>query len=348
MDVFNFMQSRQTNIEEIFQQQPSPNVDLDRSFKQLQFNMEKQIRAWWDIASFEMYILKNQTPRRLRWDVYPNDGLEDLTLADEWFQFSNACEQKLLQLMIRRRKAKNVITEAHITDLKTSMGPFMGSKEYLERAQTLQSHLTKYDGNIKNKKLKKYHRDTKDYQDSKVYKWQIKSEPIGSKDSSIDRDIEVHNLVTLAANKFKTQSSTPKKTKKTSQGPQQQGGRGPPPQPPYNSGYHPGPPNNYQPAPYMAPNHNRFAPLDNRPMDYNYSNYYQGPQQYAQRPPRGKSRGNHRGKQGQQHPGQQPGGEWRGWNEPYKIPTNSSQPPKINAEPEAKEGEPGRKRARDN
>lgn len=151
MDVFNFMKGRQTNIEDIFQQTPSPNLDLERGFKQLQYDMEKQIRLWWDIASFEVYISRNLTPRSLRWDVHPNDGLEDLTLIDEWFQFFIACEQKLLQL-IRRLKAKNALIEANICDLKEQMGPMMGTKEYLEKAQSLQSHLSKFDGDIKKKK----------------------------------------------------------------------------------------------------------------------------------------------------------------------------------------------------
>lgn len=49
MDVFDFMKECHINIEEFFQQTPSPNLDLERGFKQLQFDMEKQIRLWWDI-----------------------------------------------------------------------------------------------------------------------------------------------------------------------------------------------------------------------------------------------------------------------------------------------------------
>lgn len=36
----------------------------------------------------------------------PNDGAEDLGLLDEWYQFFNACEQKRMQMIIRRRQAK--------------------------------------------------------------------------------------------------------------------------------------------------------------------------------------------------------------------------------------------------
>lgn len=58
MDVFDFMKGITFDLEEVFQSNPTPNVDLDRGFKELQHDMEKQIRIWWDIASLEAYIKK--------------------------------------------------------------------------------------------------------------------------------------------------------------------------------------------------------------------------------------------------------------------------------------------------
>lgn len=112
------MKGRQINIEEIFQKALSPNLDLEIGFKQLQSDMEKQVRLWWDIASFDLYIEKNLTPRRLRWDVNPNDGVEDPTLLDEWFQFFNACEQKLMQMMVRRRQPRDASLKPKFLSLK--------------------------------------------------------------------------------------------------------------------------------------------------------------------------------------------------------------------------------------
>lgn len=42
------------------------------------------------------------------------------------------------------------------------------------------------------------------------------------------------------------------------------------------------------------------------------------------------------------------GGGGRGWKEPYKIPSTTPQFPKENKGKEAKGGEPGKKRPRDN
>lgn len=50
----------------------------------------------------------------------------------------NACEQKLMQLMIRRRIAKNVTLEAKIVDLKEKMEPLKTNSEYMEKSKLLQ------------------------------------------------------------------------------------------------------------------------------------------------------------------------------------------------------------------
>lgn len=107
--------------------------------------------------SLEMYIGKNLTPRSLRWDVSPNDGIKDLELLDVWYQLFNACEQKLMQMMIRQRQAKKVILESKITELKAKMEPFMATNEYIDKVKNLWLHLSKYDGEIKDKKISKRH-----------------------------------------------------------------------------------------------------------------------------------------------------------------------------------------------
>lgn len=35
------------------------------------------------------YVKDKITPRRLRWDIAPNDGLVDKDLEDKWFSFFN-------------------------------------------------------------------------------------------------------------------------------------------------------------------------------------------------------------------------------------------------------------------
>lgn len=98
LDIFDFMKVRNVDLDECFQLHTKINSDLEKGFKQLQHDIEKQIKLWWDKASLEMYITKNLTPRRLRRDVSPLDGVEDLNLLDEWYQFFNSCEKSLCSL----------------------------------------------------------------------------------------------------------------------------------------------------------------------------------------------------------------------------------------------------------
>lgn len=45
------------------------------------------MRTGWDIATLEQYGKNKMTPRRLRWDLGPNDGLIDQDLEKEWYGF---------------------------------------------------------------------------------------------------------------------------------------------------------------------------------------------------------------------------------------------------------------------
>lgn len=47
-----------------------------------------------------------------------------------------------MQLMIRRRRAKNVTLEAKIADLKEKMEPLKTNSEYMEKSKVLQAQLT--------------------------------------------------------------------------------------------------------------------------------------------------------------------------------------------------------------
>lgn len=50
---------------------------MEEMFKKLRYIMKKQIHLRWDIAAFKRYLLENITPKRLRWNVAPNERLDD-------------------------------------------------------------------------------------------------------------------------------------------------------------------------------------------------------------------------------------------------------------------------------
>lgn len=104
---FFFLDNRRLDLGELFENFDNITaVKLEQGFKQLKNAMDKQVRTWWDITTLGRYRDANITPRRLRWDVDPNDGLTDEELAKNWYSFFNDCENKLLNIIIKRREEK--------------------------------------------------------------------------------------------------------------------------------------------------------------------------------------------------------------------------------------------------
>lgn len=90
MDIFGYLNTRNIDIEAIFsQEQVTNNKDMHGLLKQLKHTLEKQLRVWWDISTLEMYVMEKITPRRLRWDVHPNDGIDNTDLMKDWYSIFN-------------------------------------------------------------------------------------------------------------------------------------------------------------------------------------------------------------------------------------------------------------------
>lgn len=94
------------------------------------------------------------TPRRLRWDIHPNDGIDDAGLMEEWYSFFNKCENELIQNIVKRRQHK-LKMEASIAEIKTQLLPFTSHKDYKDKEKKLQEIIKKYDIKIQAKHKKK-------------------------------------------------------------------------------------------------------------------------------------------------------------------------------------------------
>lgn len=140
--------------------------------RQLKHTLEKQLRVWLDVATLETYITAKMTPRRLRWDMHPNDNINDAGLMADWFSLFNKCEGELLQNIVKRRQFKLRMIETNIAEIKGLLVPFASQRDYKDKEKELQEHIKKYDGEIQAKKQKKFKRDVLDYKNNRVYKWQ--------------------------------------------------------------------------------------------------------------------------------------------------------------------------------
>ena len=106
MDSINFLSNRLLNMDSIFTNDGGGDDELDFNslLSTLSNTLEKQVRTWWDIATFEHYLKENIIMRSLRWEVSPQNGLDDVESSSEWLDFFNGVGFKLQQLVLRRKK----------------------------------------------------------------------------------------------------------------------------------------------------------------------------------------------------------------------------------------------------
>lgn len=60
------MQSRNISVGELFDKNSGERIpNIEGWFKQIKHAKQKQLRVWWDIATLEIYIAAQITPRRV-------------------------------------------------------------------------------------------------------------------------------------------------------------------------------------------------------------------------------------------------------------------------------------------
>lgn len=158
-------------------QNKTRNTDLESMTRKLGHHMEKKINLWWDTNTFERYIRENIVPRRLRWEVPPNDGLTDKESMAEWFAFFNNKSIEGLKFLLERKLRKTALIEQQIEEIKQKMEPLKETTEFKRLATQLNKDLIAKDLEVQNRKKKKYQRDITDYKTDQVFKWQSKVEP---------------------------------------------------------------------------------------------------------------------------------------------------------------------------
>lgn len=132
MDVFFYLEKWEVKLDEVFSHAPvsEQSNDLTSSFKKLNHIFEKKVKTWWDIASFKQYLSSNLIPRRLRWDIPPNDGLYDEASMIEWRDFFVKKGSELIQLLLSRKERKMEFLESQIRDIRNTIEPFKNSEEF--------------------------------------------------------------------------------------------------------------------------------------------------------------------------------------------------------------------------
>lgn len=108
MESINFLSNRQMDPQCFFsfnQEVTEHDEDYTGMFKALDNLLEKQVKTWWDVFTFEHYKKENLIFRSLRWEVSPQDGLTDQKYMDEWLEF-NRVGRELQDLVLKRKRIK--------------------------------------------------------------------------------------------------------------------------------------------------------------------------------------------------------------------------------------------------
>lgn len=198
MEVFSFMEKRKINLEEVFSTtntSKNRTADLESLMRKLGHNMEKKVSLWWDISTFETYLKESFVPRRLRWDVPPNDGLVDQESNDEWLKFFNDKGLELLRFLLERKQRKTKIIDQNIAEIREELEVFKETTEFKTYTTQLNKDLTKKDREVQQRKSKKYIRDINDFRNDQAFKWQsqLGKTDTGSTYSTPEKIVRVHS-----------------------------------------------------------------------------------------------------------------------------------------------------------
>lgn len=134
MDVFTYVENREIVLTEVFSREAvvPQQDDLVFSFRKLGHLFEKKIKTWWDIVTFEQYLFANIVPRRLRWDLPPNDGLTDNESNVEWCNFFVDKSFDLLRLLLLRKQRKQKQLEKQIKEITDRIESSKDSSEFIQ------------------------------------------------------------------------------------------------------------------------------------------------------------------------------------------------------------------------
>ena len=115
-----------------------------------------------------------------------NDSIE------EWYKFFNEKGLEALQFLIKRKQRK-IANMNKLIECKTSLESHKDTPSFATLTSQLNKVLEHKDLEIKQRKRRKYSRDTNDYRLHQTFKWQLnlKQGGDGSVSSSPDREVRI-------------------------------------------------------------------------------------------------------------------------------------------------------------
>ncbi len=156
-----------------------PTVQLEgvESSDELRIRLErlylKETRLTMHGSTLSEYWRNKKIPRGLRIQKAPTIGKSDENFIKRWGEILNKCSLDLMLLIINQVSTEASTVKAEILkkeeDLREKIGTNFSSIE-----SSIKTTVCQYKEKLLSIKLKKYKRDTEDYQRNEIYNWEFK------------------------------------------------------------------------------------------------------------------------------------------------------------------------------
>ncbi|KAM4034779.1 uncharacterized protein ACNLHF_021470 [Anomaloglossus baeobatrachus] len=147
------------------------NKECMRQHKNL---LHKKVKLWWNKTSLNNYYSQKIIPRGLRIQVYPSFDLHNETLIERWKKAAETCSLEFIQIIIDNNLLSLKKIDEEIEVLMESIKKDMALDQLNKYMNEVEKELDKWEQEISQNKMKKYQRDLGDFENNKIYRWQLK------------------------------------------------------------------------------------------------------------------------------------------------------------------------------
>lgn len=147
---------------------------VESNMRRLENVMHKELRTVYDISTLEHYLKLEMVPQRLRWELDIHEGDESQSTKQFWSNFFNQCGLKLLETLIGRKRERLMQLNEEVKQIEILLEQHKEDETYKRLSDQLRKKLEKEDENIRQRKQRKLKRDSWEYKNNQIYKWQIK------------------------------------------------------------------------------------------------------------------------------------------------------------------------------
>ncbi|KAM4043753.1 uncharacterized protein ACNLHF_014024 [Anomaloglossus baeobatrachus] len=182
-------QSWLCQINEVFKEDSSGCFNMNHKDHSTQTNhlktlLHRRIRTWWNKGFLEKYVTRGLIPRGLRIQVFPSFSVEDEWFRRGWEESANLCSKKFMELLIKLNEQTIQELENEIESVQDILKKELSSAEWVKLNADIEVDLTKWEGELKSVKTKKFQRDVTDQQNNQIYRWRSKKFPLYHKNRS--------------------------------------------------------------------------------------------------------------------------------------------------------------------